>query len=816
MRYILFCICCCFHLVTTAQNAVVEGTVFSKSGIPLQNASVQIVNTHYSTDADVNGKFRFTLLSRQTYTLRISHIGFHDLVQTVQLQEALHYRFNFYLTEKANMLDTAVVTAQNTRLEAGVIQLPADKTRLNPSPAGGIESLIKIFVGSNNELSSQYTVRGGNYDENLVYVNDFEIYRPYLVRSGQQEGLSFINPDMVNDVRFYNGGFSAKYNDKMSSVLDVTYKKPKAFGGTAYVSLLEQGVHIENASKNQHLTYSVGARNRTNQNLLKSQETAGNYVPSSSDLQAYLTYRINHKNQLDFLGNYSSTRFSFIPQYAQLSSNVFSPLGSGNVGVNIFFEGREKDQYTTKMAGLSWLYQPNTHTQLKWLISYFNNNETERYDIKGDYLIGERDLQQGGIIDQPMGAGIYHQFARNSLDVNVLNISHKGSSRLNRHVIDWGMSYDRQQLKDQLYEWEYQDSAGYHIPSLERPAMSHFIQTNANVVINRWSGFITDKWIIGEQAWIFQPGVRAQYNDLNNEWLISPRVNISYNNPAGKKDIVWKFAAGLYHQPPFYREMRRPDGSVNTRLKAQKSWQVLAGFDYQFQIKNLPFRWSAEVYYKNIWDAVSYEIDNVRIRYSGENDSKAYAWGAETRLFGELVKGAESWVSLGVMGTREKLQNDHYYNYTINDQSEIADSTLMNRGWMRRPTDRLLTLGMFIQDYLAKNENIKVYLNILYGSNLPYSIPNSIKYRNALKIDPYIRVDIGFSVLLFNSQRKNIRSYHPLNGFKNVWATVEIFNLIDRDNVIAYQFIKDFNNVNYALPNRLTPRLINFKVIAKF
>lgn len=817
MRYLLFCILFLVQLPVIAQTVAIKGKVLSTSGVPLNKASIHISPNDLHLETDDKGEFVTNLYPSMTYQFTISYVGYETKELPIQIKKDPPHLYHFYLKEQTEVLETAVVKTISTRNETGAISVNTEQVRLNPSPVGGIEGLIKIFVGSNNELSSQYTVRGGNYDENLIYVNDFEIYRPYLVRSGQQEGLSFIHPEMVNDVKFYNGGFSAKYSDKMSSVLDVHYKKPTSFGGTAYLSLLEQGIHIENISTNKKLTYNIGARNRTNQNLLKSQETVGNYIPTTRDIQAYLTYQLNAQHQIDFLGNYSVTQFNFIPKFAQLTSNVFSPYGISNIGVNIFFEGREKDRYSTMMGGLSWKYQPHSNLQLKWLMSYFENDETEHYDILGNYTIGERSLQNGGMIDQPIGAGMYHEYARNSLNVHVLNLSHKGSLKHQSHFLEWGLGYDRQKMNDRLYEWDYIDSAGHILPIQEGIQMNHFIQSNQLIEINRFNGFIMDKWVVGkEQAWILQPGIRTQYNDLNQEWLVSPRVNISYKRPNAEKDIVWRMSAGLYHQPPFYREMRRRDGSLNTDLKAQKSWQVSGGFDHQFHVNNSPFRWTTEIYYKNIWDQVSYEINNVRIRYSGENDSKAYAVGVETRLFGELVKGAESWISLGIMSTKEKLENDEYKNFIVNDQNEVIDSLSMNRGWMRRPTDRLFTLGLFIQDYLAKNQNNKVYLNILYGSNLPYSIPNSIKYRNELKIDPYIRVDIGFSTLLYSSNNPNNKRYLPFRQFKDIWASVEIFNLIDRDNVIAYQFIKDYQQSSYALPNRLTPRLINFKLIAKF
>ena len=314
----------------------------------------------------------------------------------------------------------------------------------------------------------------------------------------------------------------------------------------------------------------------------------------------------------------------------------------------------------------------------------------------------------------------------------------------------------------------------------------------------------------------FKAGIRYNYNTLNNELLISPRVGFSWKPSDWKKDVIFRAAGGLYQQPPFYRELSRYDGTVNTDLKAQKSWQITGGLDYNFSYGNRPFRFTAEAYYKKMWDVVPYDIDNVRIRYYGENAAKAYATGIEFRLFGELVKDAESWISMGFMRTKENLENDTYYDYKLDSLNQPIDSALVEGGWFRRPTDRLFTFGMFLQDYLSTNKNFKVYLNFIYGSNLPYNIPNSVKYRNALIIEPYIRVDIGFSLLLLDTEKSNRRSHNPFRNFENIWATLEVFNLIDRDNTISYLLIKDFSNTIFAMPNRLTPRLLNLKLVARF
>ena len=566
----------------------------------------------------------------------------------------------------------------------------------------------------------------------------------------------------------------------------------------------------------------MGVRNRSNKSLLRSQETQGHYVPSSSDLQAQLTYQISNRSTLELFGNISQTRFSLQPSFSQLSTAVFSPYFTANLGLDIFFDGYEKDEYTTNMIGLSWINQVNRKLKLKWMASRFENDETENVDITGAYLFGERDFDKSkptfGTIVNPLGAGVYQNFSRNNLNFENWNFSHKGSYDRGKHVFLWGLGYDKTQIKDKLNEWEFQDSAGYSLPyNPDMLQLSKVLKSTADLNIDKFSGYVQDNMRFGDSlnAYTVSAGVRFNYNSLNDELLISPRVGASWK-PNWKRDFVFRVAAGAYHQPPFYRELRRYDGTVNTEVKAQKSWQGVAGFDYNFIGWSRPMRWTTEAYYKNMTDVVPYDVDNVRVRYYGENSAKAWAAGIEMRLHGELVKDAESWVSIGFMKTQEDIKGDTYKDYTLNDQNEPVDSVTLEKGWVRRPTDRRITFGMYFQDYLATNKNLKVNLNLLYGSNLPYNIPNNVKYRNGLEIPAYIRVDIGFSALLLDSDRSKRRSHSPFLGFDNIWASLEVFNLIDRDNTISYLLIKDFSNTTYTMPQRLTPRLLNFKIVGRW
>lgn len=797
-----------------------QGQVLNENEVPLAHVSVIVLGQQKGVSTNDSGYFKLKVPADKAFALVFSYLGYKTFQQNFLLNQGEEESATIRMEVGSTILSEVVVTDKRDRREVGLIK-PNPKSVINlPSPVTGVESMIKVLVGSNNELTSQYNVRGGSYDENLIYVNDFEIFRPYLVRSGQQEGLSFINPELVRNINFYNGGFQARYGDKMSSVLDIQYNKPRAFGGSAYMGILEQGFHAEGVQNK--LSYLIGLRNRSNRNLLSSQETSGNYIPSSSDIQALITYQVSAKWQSEVLANFSRTKFTLVPEYSKLTSSVFSPFFTQSLGVDIYFEGQERDAYSTAMVGASATYQPHKSLRLKWMASRFENTEEENIDITGAYLFGDRDFDQAkptfGLIVNPLGAGVYQNYARNSLQITDYNISHKGSLDKKKHLILWGLGYNQTKINDGLNEWEYVDSAGYSLPY--DPGMlqlNKVVRSAANLNINKINGYIQDNISFRDtgNAVTLQTGIRFNYNDLNGEFLIAPRISASWK-PDWKKDIVFKAALGAYHQPPFYREMRRYNGSVNTNVKAQKSWQAVAGFDYNFVGMRRPLRLSAEAYYKYMTNVVPYDIDNVRIRYFGENRANAYAAGLELRLFGEVVKDAESWISLGFMRTREDLENDIYKVYTLDSLNQPVDSKEVEGGWLRRPTDRMISFGMFFQDYLSTNKNFKVYLSTLYGSNLPYNIPGSIQYRNALTIPAYIRVDIGFSALLLDTEKSNRRSRSPFRNFNNIWATLEVFNLVDRPNTISYLLIKDFANNTFTMPNRLTPRLLNLKLVARW
>ncbi len=833
MRFFAFLLFSVFTISAAAQTkyATIKGMVVDENDAPLHKVSIIILGKNSGILSTDSGTFSIKVPAQKSLALIFSYAGYMEQQKNFFLSNDETETILIQLKRSGKTLDAVIVGAEKERKETGLIKINPKTAVILPSTVGGVEGLIKTLVGSNNELTSQYNVRGGNYDENLIYINDFEIYRPYLVSSGQQEGLSLINPEMTRNVNFYTGGFQSKYGDKMSSVLDIQYKKPANFGGSAYVSLLEQGLQLEGTSKNGKFSYLTAVRNKSNRNILSNQPTAGAYIPSASDAQGFFTYKISNKLQVEILGIISASRFTYFPESVKKTSSVFSPFFTANLGLDVYFEGQEKDSYTTSLIGLSVLQTLNKKTKLKWMLSRFKDVEKENFDISAAYLFGDRDFDNAsptfGQITNPLGAGAYQNYARNLLNIDVYNLSHKGSTDIKHHFIQWGLSAEQTNITDKLAQFEFRDSAGYSLPYTPGALSIYDVQNStADLSIQKYSGYIQDniRLFKSKSDITLQAGARFNYNSLNQQLLLSPRAQLSYK-PFGKKDIVYKIAAGLYSQPPFYRELRKQDGTLNTNIKAQTSAQVVAGFDFNFKGPgNRVMRLTTEAYYKAMNNVVPYDIDNVKIRYLGSNNAKAYATGVEFRLFGELVKDAESWLSVGIMRTKENLNNDIYYDYK-NAAGEIIRATTLDQvvtdsvknevGFVRRPSDRLITVGLYLEDYLPTNKNFKIHLNAIYGSNMSYNIPGSTKYRNGLIIAPYIRVDMGFSALLL-SEKSQRRSHNPFKNFENIWASLEVFNLINRENTISFQLIKDFSNTVYALPNRLTPRLVNFKIVGKF
>lgn len=795
-----------------AQQAWVKGSIKDEQARPIADVLISIAQQTVLSDA--NGFFQITVPAEKDILLQLSKTGFIAQQYPLRLKKEESRILAVQLKERIFEIKEVIKKADRQRFEAGTIIVDASKANINPSTIGGIEGLIKTLVGSTNELTSQYNVRGGNYDENLVYVNDFEITRPFLVRSGQQEGLSFVNADLTSHVQFSVGGFQSKYGDKMSSVLDITYKKPKQFTGSASLSLLGGSLHVEGASKNNKLTYLVGLRQKTNQYLLQAQPTKGVYNPSFTDVQTLINYKVNEQWEWEFLANYARNRFTFYPEEQTASFGLVNKAYQ----LRMFYTGAELDQFDTRFMGVSTTYRPNKNLRLKFLASAYASNEREAYDISGEYLLGELETDLGkanfGQVKTYLGTGVIQNYARNFLQVQQNTIGHRGSYIYKKQVWLWGADFQSISIKDQLLEWERRDSAGFTQPyNPAQLTMMKSYRSNADLSYEKIQGFVQNNFKWNDSLDLtFSVGLRFNYNFLNQELLFSPRMQVAYK-PKWKRDVVWRAALGWYAQPPLYREMRNLEGTLNTQLLAQKSMHAVLGYDYNAHWGRRPLRITNEVYYKSLWDVVPYEYDNVRIRYFGKNNASAYAYGLETRFYGDLVKNATSWISVGLMKTAEDVNDDFY---TLKNVSGI-DSAIVRPGFIPRPSDQRLMLGMYYEDYLPNKESIKVHLNFMYGTGLPFGPPDQIRYSDTLRLPSYKRVDIGFSAQLFQRKQDAHVPMAPHKKINSAWLSLEVFNLLGIQNTLSYTWVQDQSSgKTYAVPNRLTSRLLNLKLIVKF
>ncbi len=787
-----------FGCASYAQHATLAGNVKDENGHPLELVAVTLRGTSTGINTDAKGNFSLQVPAGKNITLSFSLVGYSKQSKTISLKEGEIHNWDIILKPSTD-LNTVTVTDQHARYEPGTIAIDVSKANIIPGQ-GGVEGILKTFVGSNNELTSQYSVRGGNYDENLVYVNDFEIYRPFLVRAGQQEGLSFLNPDLVSTVNFSVGGFQSKYGDKMSSVLDVGYKRPTAFAGSVSGSLLGGAVHLEGISKNKKLTYLIGARQKSNQYLLQSQPTKGVYNPSFTDIQALINYRVSTRWEVEVIGNYARNRFSFIPQSQTTTFGVVNQA----LQLNVTYQGAEIDQFDSRFAGISTTYRANERLRLKLLVSGFQTNEQEAYDITGEYLLGllQTDLGQKnfGQVKEALGTGLIQDYTRDYLTLNVGTAALRASYNTKKHFIQAGVDLTVVNIDDKLHEWERHDSSDFNQPysgtALNLTSLYH---SSASFSYSRLSGFIQDNFRFRDSSGLTASvGLRYSYSFLNNEFILSPRIQIA-EKPNWVKDIVFKFAAGIYAQPPFYREMRDLQGNVNKNLLAQKSYHIVLGSDYNFKMYGRPFKITAELYYKGLWDLDPYIYNNIQVRYYGNNSGTGYVYGGEVRLFGDLVKDATSWVSIGLLKGAYTIAGDNF------------------NGTTPLPNDQRFMLGMYFEDYLPRNKNFKVHLNMIYSSGLPFGPPNAPAYADTLRMPAYKRVDIGFSALLLDGAKKQQPIHSFFRNIHSIWASLEVFNLLAIQNTLSYTWIQDqTSNRTYAVPNYLTNRLINAKIIFNF
>ncbi|GAA4466749.1 carboxypeptidase-like regulatory domain-containing protein [Nemorincola caseinilytica] len=784
-----------------AQKAIVSGVVRNEMDKGLGQALVADEVTGLGATTNTQGYYYMEVPANKKVTIIYIAQGYIVKRREVLLSPGASRIIDVQMERlQAVQGPDIVIKDQRKREDAGSVILDVSRAVYMPSVVDGVTAMIKQMVGTNNELTSQYNVRGGNFDENLVYVNDFEIYRPFLVRTGQQEGLSFVNSDLVANVNFSVGGFQSKYGDKMSSVLDVSYKKPKEFAGSVTTGLLGASMHLEGASKNQRLTYLVGARQKSNQYVLQAQPTKGIYNPSFTDIQALLNYRVGNW-ELEGIANYARNRFTFFPE---TSSSSFGVLNQAYV-LNVFYEGGEFDQFDSRFGGLSATYHKvGSKFRIKFLGSGFRTNEYETYDIFGAYLLGElqTDLSKRdfGQIKTYLGAGAIHNFARNYLNVNVGDMGTRGSYDAGDHLIQFGANATVTAIGDELHEWERRDSAAFSQPYDPNGVnMVSLYHSSTDLNYTRLSGFVQDYFKLDSGRLTATAGIRFNHSLLNDELNISPRLQMSYRPRSRTRDLVLKLAAGKYVQPPFYREMRDVNGGVNKDLLAQKSWQFVLGADYNFSMFRRPFKVTGETYYKYLWDQDPYRYDNVRIRYTGKNDAIGRVYGGEVRLYGELVEGATSWISIGMLKAEQK----------ITDSPSIAGYD----NYFPMPTDQRFMLGMYFEDYLRKNKNFKAHVNVMYASGLPVGPPRGHLYQNILRIPDYKRVDIGFSALLLDGLKKEYRAHSFFNHIHSIWGSLEVFNLLSIQNTLSYTWIQDQSSGSmYAVPNRLTTRLLNVKL----
>ncbi|MDR3653344.1 MAG: carboxypeptidase-like regulatory domain-containing protein [Paludibacter sp.] len=808
-----------FSMGVSAQSKVrVYGYVIDTNNRGIEFANVHFEHSDTGTSTNQNGFYELTMNVKDSATLIYSMVGYQTIRYTIHPQKQV-IQISVELQTLSKQMGEVNVIGQR-RQTSTLDKLDPSKFRIMPNAAGGIESYLITFAGvsSSNELSSQYNVRGGNFDENAVYVNGIEVYRPLLIRAGQQEGLSFINPDMVQNVSFSAGGFDAKYGDKMSSVLDIQYKKPTEFEASVSASLLGASAYIGTANKK--FTQMHGIRYKTSAYLLGTLDTKAEYTPAFFDYQTYMTYQLNPKYELTFLGNFSQNSYQFIPQTRETTFGTYQTARK----LTIYFDGQEKDLFRTSFGALTLNYKPIKGMKLSLLASSFYTNESETYDITGDYVLSEVkvDPDPSKQTGASLGVGEYQQHARNRLNATVSNISHLGEYEIANHKMQWGVTIQNEQISDKISEWERRDSAGYSLP-LSAQQVNLYYNLKSDTTLSSWrsTAFFQDtyKWNNDAGAFSFTGGLRANYWTFNKELLVSPRFSFSYL-PHWKRDFSFRFATGVYYQAPFYKEIRdtvtdalgNVKVELNNHIKAERSLHFVLGGDYYFRAGGRPFKFTTEAYLKLADRVISYTVDNVQIIYSGKNDAKAYTAGMDFKLNGELVPGAESWINLSLMNAMQDIIGDSYVSHTYDSNGNILTSKTVYPGWVPSPTEQRYTFSMLFQDYLPNNPKYKMQLKFVWSDGLPFGPPNNVEYRTAFRTPPYRRVDIGASRVLVNGADK-VMNKSWLKHVKDIWLNVEVFNLLDFQNVNSYYWVSDISNNQLAVPNYLTGRQLNFKVI---
>ena len=800
-----------------AQTATLRGILLDELNTPIENANISANNV--GTTSNSNGFYSLKIPANKEVSLVFSHVSHKSVRVIFNLKNGQEFEFNPILKIEVEQIETVVITGTKRSDFEGVTTISPQIIRTIKGAQPGVENLLKTLAGVNisNELSTQYSVRGGNFDENLVYVNGIEVYRPFLVRSGQQEGLSFVNTDMVQDLQFSAGGFQAKYGDKLSSVLDITYRKPTEFGVRADFSLLGGSITAEGVSKNNKLSALVGLRYRDNTLLVDAKETQTNYEPQFLDAQTYLNYKISSKFDLSFLGNISSNSYNYAPKTRQTNFGTLQ----NPIALLVFYEGQEEDKYNTYFGALKGSYQVNENLSLQLITSSFHTTEQEYFDILAQYRLGEVNSNIGdenlGEVEFSEGIGGQINHARNDLDALITTVEHRGDFKKNKNHFQWSIKYTNEDIRDRVVEWEVIDSAGFSInpPNLDQfdnqpytpntGPLAPYENTRARnaTTVERLQAFAqwSKRSTLGSNEVFYNFGVRThQWNvsgqNINSkqQLVFSPRAQFSIK-PNGKKDMLYRLSGGMYYQPPFYRELRNLNGAVNSNVKAQRSVHIVAGHEYSFQLWNRPFKLISEAYYKQLSNVNPYTVENVRIRYAANNDAKAYAYGLDVRLNGEFVAGTESWFSFGYLKTEEAIEG---------------------RNFIARPMDQRLKFGILFQDYVPKLPNMKMYLNLVYNTGVPGGSPSYAdvySYQN--RLPDYKRADIGMSYGIFSAKNRVKSGWKKY--FKELAVGIEIYNIFDVQNSITNTWVRDvYSKRQYSIPNYLTPRVFNVRLNMRF
>ena len=799
------------------QTSTIKGIILNDQNQPVQGAN--ITSSNDGTTTNFNGFYILKIPAKKDIKIRISHINYKFIEVSFNLKIGEEFEFNPVLKESYEQIETVVISGSKRKNLEGITTISPQIIRSVKGAQPGVENLLKTLPGVNitNELSTQYSVRGGNFDENLVYVNEIEVYRPFLVRSGQQEGLSFVNTALVQNLDFSAGGFQAKYGDKLSSVLDITYRTPIDFGARIDVNLLGGSITTETVSKDSKFSAITGLRYRNNSLLVKSKETETNFNPTFADAQSYLTYRFSEKFHLSFLGNFAINDYQYEPTTRQTNFGTLE----NPIALLVFYEGQENDKYQTYFGAFKGSYFVNDNLTLKLITSTFLTTEQEHFDILAQYRLGEVNSNIGdenlGEVEFTEGIGSQLNHARNDLDALITNIEHKGYLKSQNNNFEWSIKYTNEDIRDRIVEWELVDSAGFSInpPNLDQFNDQPYAADQSPIVpfqniratnktqLNRIQAF--GQWnrrsIINNNEVYANFGIRYhgwsvknQLGESNFQRVISPRIQLAIK-PDWNKDMLFRLSGGLYYQPPFYRELRDNDGVVNNDVKAQQSIHLVIANEYSFKMWDRPFKLISEAYYKKLNNVNPYTIENVRIRYAAANNSEAYAYGLDVRLNGEFVPGSESWFSFGFLKTEENINK---------------------QGYIARPTDQRLKFGILFQDYIPKIPNMKMYLNLVYNTGVPGGSPSyASPYSYQNRLTDYKRADVGMSYVIVDSNKKRIKKWQK--RFKELSIGLEIFNMFDVQNSITNTWVRDvYSKRQYSIPNYLTPRVFNLRLGMRF